>query len=336
MEGVVDPIMRDLLTRIGGIDRCVTEFVRVSERVLPTRVFHRLSPELRQGGRTASGVPVYVQLLGSEPEVLAGNAVRAAALGAPGIDLNFGCPAKTVNRNRGGAVLLQEPELVHRIVAAVRAAVPGKIPVTAKMRLGVDDKSRALENAVAIAEAGADELCVHARTKAEGYRPPAHWQWIEQIRGAVDIPVIANGDVFSPDDYRRCRRVSGCEDVMIGRGLLQRPDLARGILSIRETGGDNPMGWRQVLLLLTHFCRDVNEQVAAKHAPGRLKQWLAFLSKHYPQASALFATLKKESCPQQISRLLAEQLDAPESQGQAGGRPEECFVETSTGLSLSA
>ena len=290
----MDPVMRDLLTAVGGIDRCVTEFVRVSERVLPPRVFYRLSPELHAGGFTPSGVPVFVQLLGSEPDVMAANAIKAASLGAPGIDLNFGCPAKTVNRNRGGSILLNEPDLVNLIVSAVREAVPDSIPVTAKMRLGYEDKTLAIDNAMAIADAGASEICVHARTKVEGYRPPAHWSWIAQIRNRVDIPVIANGDVFSTSDYQLCREVSGCENVMVGRGLLQRPDLARGIVAQRDGVPYAPMSWGTVLIMLYRFFELVQQQVAAKHAPGRIKQWLSFLQKHYPQAKRLFDLIKKE------------------------------------------
>ena len=128
MEGVVDATMRDMLTRIGGIDQCVTEFVRVSDQLLPARVFHRLFPELLNGGKTPAGVPVIVQLLGSDPQLMADNACRAAQLGAPGIDLNFGCPAKTVNKNRGGSILLNDPDEVFRIVQQVRKQVPSDTP----------------------------------------------------------------------------------------------------------------------------------------------------------------------------------------------------------------
>jgi tRNA-dihydrouridine synthase C len=138
MEGVVDAVMREQLTAIGGYERCVTEFVRVSQTVLPKRVFFRYAPELRQGGLTPSGTPVYLQLLGSDPELMAANAARAAALGAPGIDLNFGCPAKTVNRSQGGAVLLRSPQLIRSICEQVRDSVPEHTPVTAKIRLGYD------------------------------------------------------------------------------------------------------------------------------------------------------------------------------------------------------
>ena len=170
MEGVIDHTMRELLTSLGGVDRCVTEFIRVTERLLPPRVFYRLCPELARGGRTASGVPVYVQLLGGRAAVMAENAARAAELGAPGIDLNFGCPAKTVNRSDGGAILLREPRRVHDITAAVRAAVPDHIPVTVKTRLGYEDSALFADIAMGIESAGATELTVHARTKRDGYR----------------------------------------------------------------------------------------------------------------------------------------------------------------------
>ena len=142
MEGLLDHTLRDVLTRVGGIDRCVSEFIRITDQLLPDRVFRRIVPELRNGGRTPAGTPVRAQLLGSDPACLADNAAALAALGPAGIDLNFGCPAKIVNRHRGGAVLLDEPELVYAIVAAVRRAVPAAMPVSAKMRLGNADHSK--------------------------------------------------------------------------------------------------------------------------------------------------------------------------------------------------
>ena len=133
MEGLLDFVLRDILTRVGGIDRCVSEFIRVSGTLLPNRAFLRIVPELENGGCTRAGVPVRAQLLGSDPVCLAENAAKLAGLGPAGIDLNFGCPAKSVNRHRGGAVLLDEPELIARIVAAVRRAVPRSMPVSAKI-----------------------------------------------------------------------------------------------------------------------------------------------------------------------------------------------------------
>lgn len=162
--------MREMLTGIGGYERCVTEFVRVSSTVLPPKVFHRLCPELKNEGRTASGTPVYVQLLGSDPALMAANAKIVAKLGAPGIDLNFGCPAKTVNKSRGGAILLKTPGLIFNICKAVRDATPVDTPVTAKVRLGFDDDSRFADISDYAIKSGINELTVHARTKVQAYR----------------------------------------------------------------------------------------------------------------------------------------------------------------------
>ncbi len=308
MEGVVDFTMRDLLTRVGGIDRCVTEFVRVSDRVLPARVFRRICPELLNGGKTPAGVPVVLQLLGSDPTLLAGNARKAVKLGAPAIDLNFGCPAKTVNRSRGGAVLLDEPELVHAIVSAVRQAVPADIPVTAKMRLGNKDKSLALENAHAINSAGATSLAVHARTKIEGYRPPAHWEWIARIREAISIPVVANGEVWTIDDYHLCREVSGCADVMIGRGLIAKPDLA-SLISQHRIGSDfQPYNWLAVVPLVIQYLNQIEQDIAPRYVHGRIKQWLQQLQREYPEATVLFHTIKTLRQPAEIRQAIMATL----------------------------
>ncbi|QEL55347.1 tRNA dihydrouridine synthase [Chromobacterium paludis] len=306
MEGLVDDVMRDVLTRVGGIDLCVTEFVRVTSVLLPTRAFMRLAPELANGGKTRAGVPVRVQLLGSDAACLAENCAKAASLGALGVDLNFGCPAPTVNRHRGGAVLLNEPELLHQIVAAVRRAVQADIPVTAKMRLGYEDKSRALECAQAISSAGADELTVHGRTKVEGYKPPAHWDWISRIRESVSIPVIANGEVWTLQDYRNIRLESGCETVMIGRGLVACPDLAA---RIQAQGPEQPMTWREMLPWVEDFFRLCWQKSSENRYPvARLKQWLGLLKRTWPEASSLFEEVRRVQEAEEIGNILLAKL----------------------------
>lgn len=308
MEGVVDPHVRELLSAVGGIDQCVTEFVRVSDQVLPTRVFRRLSPELDNKGYTRNGTQVVLQLLGSHPELMAGNAAKAVKLGAPAIDLNFGCPAKTVNRNRGGAVLLDTPDDVHNIVKAVRDAVPADIPVTAKMRLGNKDKSLALDNAQAMADAGANGIAVHARTKLEGYRPPAHWEWIARIREAVSVPVTANGEVWSCEDYQRCREVSGCADVMIGRGLIAQPDLGLQIQQFRQGNPVARMSWPRVCELLLDYQSMLETHVAPKYVHGRIKQWLHMMRNSYSEIAELFPVIRSVSDPAEVRLLLQAQI----------------------------
>jgi len=296
MEGVMDYHMRQLLTELGGLDRCVTEFVRVVELPLPSRVFHRLCPELRNTSQTESGVPVRVQLLGQNPACLAENANRAIKLGSDGIDLNFGCPAKTVNKSRGGAVLLKDPEALYQIVKSVRDEVPEQHVVSAKIRLGYADKSLAIENAQAIAEAGATELAVHARTKEEGYQPPAHWHWIRKIKASVSIPIIANGDIFSLEDAKECSKISGCEHLMIGRGSLAVPNLANAIKEIEA-----PYTWLQNLELMESYFQSLRViEDKEKFMPSRIKQWLMFMKLAHPQADPFLQSVRAIRNPDEM------------------------------------
>ncbi|MFP5382720.1 MAG: tRNA dihydrouridine synthase [Gammaproteobacteria bacterium] len=292
MEGLADAPMRALLTAVGGYDWCVSEFVRINDRLLPARVFRRHIPETVDGFRTPAGVPVHVQLLGSDPSALADNAALVASLGAPAIDINFGCPAKTVNRHRGGAVLLEEPEHVHAIVSAVRHAVPAGVPVSAKMRLGYRDRGKLDENVRALVEGGASWLTVHARTKEDGYRPPAYWPEIARVRAlAPGVMVIANGEVWTADDHARCVAESGCADVMLGRGAVASPGLA---LAIRRRVAGSPAAlpdWPAVCRLQREFLLAVDAD-DDKAQVGRYKQWLTFMARVYPQAAALFAIIR--------------------------------------------
>jgi len=310
MEGLVDDIMRDVLTRIGGIDLCVTEFIRVTNALLPAKTFLRLAPELRHGARTRSATPVHLQLLGNDPQCLADNAVRAAQLGAQGIDLNFGCPAPCVNLHRGGAILLEQPELLHAIVAAVRQALPADVALSAKMRLGYNDKHRALDCARAIASAGADRLTVHARTRQEGYRPPAHWEWIALIREAVATPVVANGDVWTLADYHAIRRVSGCDRVMLGRGLIAAPHLARQIAEQLRGAPVGGAGWGELMPWILDFFQQCRQRSADGAFPAaRLKQWLGQLKRGYPEAQALFEQVRRVRLAVELEQLLLVEIE---------------------------
>ena len=309
MEGLLDHSLRDVITRVGGIDLCVSEFIRITDQLLPERVFTRVVPELLNGGRTAAGTPVRAQLLGSDPACLAENAARLAALGPAGIDLNFGCPAPTVNRHRGGAVLLDEPALVHAIVAAVRRAVPAAMPVSAKMRLGHRDDALMLDNARAIADAGASELVVHGRTKLQGYRPPAYWERIARIREAVAVPVVANGEIWTAADARRCLAESGCSALMLGRGIVADPGLAWAVRGAAEPG------WDRLLPLLAHYWQRIAGHVAPRHRAGRLKQWLNLLRRRHPQAQAAFDAVRTCNDPAHVTQVLFGGPEAAAARG---------------------
>lgn len=301
MEGVVDHLMRDMLTRIGGFDLCVTEFVRVVDQLLPKKVFFRLCPELHHRGLTPGGVPVKVQLLGQEPDWLAENAVRAIELGSHGVDLNFGCPAKTVNKSKGGAVLLKEPDVLYSIVSAVRNAVPEGHQVSAKMRLGFEDKSLAIENALAIEAAGASSLVIHARTKVEGYKPPAYWDWVAKIKQQTSIPIIANGEIWSAEDARECQRQANCSDIMLGRGALALPNLAQVI-----RGHNAPMQWHEVKALLVSYSGYEMFGDKGRYYPNRIKQWFGYLSRQYMEAHNMFEQIRRLRTSEEIVAILAD------------------------------
>ncbi|NWN90779.1 tRNA dihydrouridine(16) synthase DusC [Marinobacter adhaerens] len=293
MEGLVDAPIRETLTRVGGIDRCVTEFVRVTQGVQPPRIFYKFAPELYNQSLTQAGVPVAVQLLGSDPEQMGRNGRKAVELGATQVDINFGCPAKTVNKHKGGCVLMREPELMHEITAAVRQAVPAEVPVTTKMRLGYDDRSMGVACGQALEAAGSAEIVIHARSKVDGYKPPAYWEEVSRVREAVSAPVIANGEIWTVADYWRCREVSGCDDVMIGRGLIARPDLARRIKASQQGTEVEDMTWPEAVALVREYAEVLQGWLEDRFVTGRIKQWLNFLRLGFPEAERLWPTARK-------------------------------------------
>lgn len=305
MQGLVDDVMRDLLTRIGGFDECVSEFVRITHTVHSRATWLKYVPEIAHANRTPAGTPCTVQLLGSDAENMAVNALEAVRFGADKIDLNFGCPAPTVNKHKGGAVLLKEPDLIYHIVRTLRQRLPQHIPLTAKMRLGYEDKSLALECASAIENGGACALTVHARTKVEGYEPPAHWEWVRKIRDAVSIPVTANGDVFSLQDYLDIKTVSGCDSVMLGRGAVIRPDLARQIKqyengeTVQDTDFAEVSSW-----IVQFFDLCLSKEANNKYPVARLKQWLGMMKKEFEQAQVLFDRIRAVKEADEVKQIL--------------------------------
>lgn len=315
MEGLVDWRVRQLLTATGGFDLCVTEFVRVSQNLLPAHVFHRYCPELLNGGRTKSGVPVLVQLMGHDPGLMGENAAFAASLGAPGIDINFGCPSKTVNKREAGASLLKCPDSLYDIVSAVRRAVPAEIPVSAKIRLGYADKELFLDNARAVESAGAQHLTVHARTKLEGYKPPAHWEYLARIREAISISMTGNGEIWDIADYQKCRDISGCDSFMLGRGAIAAPDLGNRIKAF-ENGSPLPKeSWADVLAMLLAYCDLMAADGASEnHQAGRIKQWMALIRKSHAQGATCFDEIKRIRDIHQLRDKMRQDMALPENQ----------------------
>ena len=302
MEGLTDPLMRRILTQIATdlgrpYDWSVSEFIRVTQHVLPAHVFYKYVPELHHDAKTASGTPIHIQLLGSEAQLMAENAAYACELGAPAIDINFGCPAKTVNSHRGGSVLLDEPEVMYDIISAVRHAVPTHIPVSAKIRLGYTDSSRMDDIKAAIAASGADWLTIHARTKTQGYKPPAYWDKIQNFN-TLHIPVIANGEIWNAEHAQNCMVQSGTKHLMLGRGAVTRPDLIAQVdknqshQNHQNPENETPLLWEDLIAHQIKFLEGAAKSDVV--LVGRYKQWLAMLTKGYSEAKTVWDDIKRE------------------------------------------
>ena len=300
MEGVLDSLVRELLTEVNDYDLCITEFLRVVDQLLPVKSFYRLCPELHNNSLTPSGTRVRVQLLGQYPQWLAENAARAVELGSWGVDLNCGCPSKLVNGSGGGATLLKDPELIYRGAKAMREAVPSHLPVTVKVRLGWDSGERRFEIADAVQQAGASELVVHGRTKEDGYKAERiDWQAIGEIRQRLTIPVVANGEIWDWQSAQDCLAATGCDAVMIGRGALNVPNLSR-VIKYNEPR----MPWPQVVELLQKYTRLEKQGDTGLYHVARIKQWLSYLRKEYLEAADLFSAVRTLQDSTSIARTI--------------------------------
>ncbi|MDY4388158.1 tRNA dihydrouridine(16) synthase DusC [Pectobacterium aroidearum] len=302
MEGVLDSLVRELLTEVNDYDLCVTEFLRVVDQCLPVKSFYRLCPELHHASRTPSGTLVRVQLLGQYPQWLAENAARAVDLGSYGVDLNCGCPSKLVNGSGGGATLLKDPELIYQGAKAMREAVPAHLPVTVKIRLGWDSGDRQFEIADAVQQAGASELVVHGRTKEDGYKAECiNWQAIGKIRQRLRIPVIANGEIWDWQSAQDCMATTGCDAIMLGRGALNVPNLSR-VIKYNEPR----MPWPEVMLLLQKYVQLEKQGDTGMYHVARIKQWLGYLRKEYDDATELFSEIRTLKTSADIARVIGE------------------------------
>lgn len=308
MDGVTDHLMRQILTCRMPFSACVSEFVRVSGLVPPAHVFTKSVPELHSNGMTVAGTPVALQLLGGDPERLALSAERAVGLGAQCIDLNFGCPAPTVNRHDGGATLLKFPERIKAIVSAVRSAVPKDIPVSAKFRLGWDTPCSIHTNAEQALIGGASWIAIHGRTKMQGYTPPAFWKPIGEVRRSLGIPVIANGEIWCVDDLKRCQDETGGEHFMLGRGVLANPLLVLECASYLKIAQgqylyeqqDSYAVWGRVIRDVVWLSRTAGE--AERRTLSRIKQWLNYASKK--GSIAWFDSVKRSRDIRELLRAL--------------------------------
>jgi tRNA-dihydrouridine synthase B len=215
MSGVTDAPFRTQVMRFGA-PAVVTEMVAGEELARESEEFvRRAAPHSGEG-------PFIVQLAGRDPHWMRVGAELAQAAGADIIDINMGCPAKRVTGGQAGCALMREPDLARQLVSATVSAFPG--PVTVKMRLGWDESCLNAPDIARMAEGeGARLITVHGRTRVQFYTGAANWRAIARVVEAVTVPVIANGDIATPEEAREALEQSGAAGVMAGRGVLGRP-----------------------------------------------------------------------------------------------------------------
>ena len=229
MAGVTDRPFRQLCKKMGA-------GLAVSEMVTSNSLLYGSAKTQRRANHQGEVAPIAVQIAGSQPQMMADAARHNVERGAQIIDINMGCPAKKICNVMAGSALLRDEALVGRILDAVVRAIP-ETPVTLKIRTGWDQGSRNALNILKIAEnAGIRALALHGRTRACGYSGQAEYETIAAVRAAARIPVIANGDITSPEKARQVLDATGADALMIGRAAQGRPWLFREIEHFLKTG----------------------------------------------------------------------------------------------------
>ncbi len=247
LAGITDFPLRTICRRFGA-------GLVVSEMISSQAIVRNNKRAAKMASTCQDEYPLVVQISGSDPEIMAGAARMNVGLGAAIIDINMGCPQRKIVKTGAGSALMKTPELALEIIKGVMDAVD--CPVTVKMRLGWDSKSRnVIELAQAACDAGVAMITVHGRTRAEMFSGNADWEAIADVVSAVSCPVVANGDITAPEDALECLQVTGAAAIMIGRGALGRPWLFRQVLEFLEHGAYSPAPdiSRQHLLVKEHL-----------------------------------------------------------------------------------
>ncbi|MDD3420166.1 MAG: tRNA dihydrouridine synthase DusB [Candidatus Gastranaerophilales bacterium] len=249
MAGITDSVLRCIVREFSP--DCLVMSEMVSSEAL------RMNPDRSITFFNPSEKPLCYQLSGHKPHFMA-EAAKMLEADATTIDINMGCPAPKIVKNGDGSALIKDPKLASEIISAVKNAV--SVPVTVKTRLGWDVPSmKYLEFAKMVEDSGADAIMVHGRTRSQMYSGQADWEAIAQIKQVLKIPVIANGDINSVESARECLRITNCDGIAIGRGILGDVELISRIEHYFETGEilPEPTIQRRVEMAKLHLEKEI-------------------------------------------------------------------------------
>ncbi len=303
MAGLTDSLFRRFLRRLGGCGLVVTELIS-AEGLVRARRARKRQRTLDYLEFTPEERPIGAQLFGANPEVMAEAARISEELGFDLVDINLGCPAPKVVRTLGGSALLRDLPLVGRILRKLRAAV--RIPLTLKYRSGWNDRELVAVEVARLAEdCGLEAVTLHPRTREQGFAGRADWGRIAEVKGAVGIAVIGNGDVAAPEDALRMAAETGCDAVMIGRAAATDPWIFRQVADLLATGAyAQPSECDRYRLLRDYY----GVLLASSHPEtiGRMKQFAGYFTRGVRQG----AHLRREIFQARDARQILDLVDA--------------------------